>query len=61
MLKWFRKDPVAELKNRYAKLLIEARDLQRNGDIIGFSHKTAEAETLQTEIDKLESQSKHAD
>ena len=61
MLKWFRKDPVEELKSNYAKLLIEARDLQRNGDIIGFSHKTAEAEALQKEIDELEAVSKRAD
>lgn len=54
MLKWFKKDPLVALQQQYATKLREARDLQRKGDIVGFSDKTAEAEELLKEIDALE-------
>lgn len=54
MLKWFKKDPVATLQKQYEKLLVEARDLQRNGDIIGFADKTAESEEVLKQIDELQ-------
>lgn len=54
MLKWFKKDPVAQLQKQYEKLLVEARDLQRNGDIIGFADKTAESEEILRQIDELQ-------
>jgi len=52
----FRKDPVKSKKAKYARLLEEARDLQRNGDIQGFAEKTAEAEELWQTIEELEQQ-----
>lgn len=50
----FRKDPVKRRKAEYARLLEEARDLQRNGDIQGFAEKTAAAEELWKSIEELE-------
>ncbi|MEM6455941.1 MAG: DUF6435 family protein [Acidobacteriota bacterium] len=50
----FKKDPKKALEKRYAKLLEEARDLQRGGDIAGFAKKTEEAEAVAAEIDALE-------
>lgn len=38
----FKKDPAKQLREQYAKLLEEARDLQRKGDIKGFAQKSAE-------------------
>ncbi len=49
-------DPATEvekLNQQYAKLLTEARDLQRKGDIKGFAVKTAEAEEVMTKIMEL--------
>ena len=57
MLNWFKRDPVAALQKQYEKLLVEARDLQRNGDIIGFADKTAEAEEVLRQIDELQAAS----
>lgn len=53
MLNWFKKDPVQALQKQYEKLLVEARDLQRNGDILGYADKTAESEQLLKQIDEL--------
>jgi hypothetical protein len=46
-------DPAKELEKlnqQYEKLLAEARDLQRKGDIKGFAVKTAEAEEVMNKI-----------
>ncbi len=43
-------NPVKALEKKYARLMEEARNLQRNGDIEGFAAKSAEAETLLAEI-----------
>jgi hypothetical protein len=51
----FKKDPVKKLRESYARLLEEARDLQRNGDIKGFAQKSAEAEELWRQIEALTS------
>ncbi len=51
MFKWFRKDPVAMLQKQYEKLLVEARDLQRHGDIVGYAEKTAESEKVLKQLD----------
>ena len=53
MFKWLQKSRVAGLNREYAKLLVEARDLQRKGDIVAFAGKTAEAEDLLRQIDEL--------
>jgi hypothetical protein len=49
----FRKDPSVKLRARYAKMLEEARDLQRKGDIRNFALKTAEAEEVLKQIQAL--------
>jgi hypothetical protein len=49
----FKKDPAKQLKEEYAKLLEEARDLQRKGDIKGFAQKSAEAEAVMEKIESL--------
>ena len=51
MFKLFRKDPLKKLEAEYARLLQEARDLQRNGDIQGFAVMTARAEELGRQIE----------
>jgi len=48
-----KKDPKQALEKRWMKLLEEARDLQRRGDIPGFAKKTAEAEAVRNELDAL--------
>ncbi len=53
MLKWFRSDPTKKLRKRYEQKLLEARDLQRKGDIQGFAQKSAEAEAIMQEIERL--------
>jgi len=50
----FKKDPVKKLEKKYEKLLEEAMNLQRGGDIKGYAAKMAEAEEVQKEIEKLE-------
>jgi hypothetical protein len=42
-----------QLQQRYLELLEQARDLQRNGDIRGFAERTAEAESVGRELDRL--------
>lgn len=44
-------DPSRALERHYNKLLKEARDLQRKGDIPAFAAKTREAEDLRMRID----------
>lgn len=52
---------LTDLRRRYATLLEEARDLQRNGDIEGFAAKTAEAEAVGAQIDAAEAASRRKD
>ena len=49
--KW--KDPTRPLQKQYGKLLLEARNLQRGGDIPAFAKKTAEAEEVRKKIEEL--------
>ena len=42
------------MREQYAKLLEEARDLQRKGDIKGFAQKSAEAEEVAKKLEALE-------
>lgn len=53
MFNLFKKDPVKELEKKYARLMEEAMQLQRKGDIKGYAAKIAEAEAVQKEIDAL--------
>lgn len=57
MFGFLKRDPVKKLETEYFKLLEEARDLQRKGDIEGFASKTAEAEDLATRLDAAKKQS----
>ena len=50
----FKKDPAKQLQEQYAKLLEEARDLQRKGDIKGFAQKSAEAEEIAKKLEGFE-------
>ncbi len=49
----FKKDPVKKLEKEYLRLLEEAMQLQRGGDIKGYAAKMAEAEAVQQRIDQL--------
>lgn len=46
MFNLFKRDPNAQLKRKYAKLMEEATALQRQGNIKGYAAKVAEAEAL---------------
>ncbi len=50
----FKKDPAKQLREQYAKLLEEARDLQRKGDIKGFAQKSEEAEEIAKKLEELQ-------
>ncbi|MBI1228326.1 MAG: Lacal_2735 family protein [Bacteroidetes bacterium] len=49
----FKKDPAKQLREQYAKLLEEARDLQRKGDIKGYAEKSAQAEEVLQKLEAL--------
>jgi hypothetical protein len=53
MFSLFNKDPKAKLKKTYEKLLSEALEAQRRGDIRQYSELTAKAEDIAQEIDAL--------
>lgn len=53
MVKIFKRDPIKKLEAEYKRLLIEARDLQRNGDVLRSAQVTAEAEEIGKQIDEL--------
>lgn len=53
MFNLFKKDPVKKLEKTYQKLLEEAMNLQRNGDIKGYALKMEEAEKIQKQIEEL--------
>lgn len=46
-------DPARPLEKQYSKLLKEARDIQRKGDIPAFAKKTREAEEINKKIEEL--------
>ena len=46
-------DPTRPLEKQYSKLLKEARDIQRKGDIPAFAKKTREAEEINKKIEEL--------
>lgn len=49
----FKKDPVKDLQKQYQKLMEEAMQLQRNGDLKSYALKIAEAEELLKKLDAL--------
>ncbi len=54
MFGFFKSDPKKKLQEKYEKLLYEAMQFQRNGDIKSYSMITAEAEKVHDEIKKLQ-------
>lgn len=48
----FKKDPIKKLEKKHKKLLEEAMQLQRGGDIKGYARKMAEAEAVEKEIEE---------
>jgi hypothetical protein len=56
MFNFFKKNPTAQLEKKYEKLLEEAMQLQRKGDIKGYAIKSAEAEEVLQEIEKINAQ-----
>jgi hypothetical protein len=53
MFNFFKTDPIKKLRKQYEQKMLEARDLQRSGDIQAFAHKTAEAEAIMEEMERL--------
>ena len=50
----FKKNPTKELEKQHERLLEEAMQLQRKGDIKGYAAKTAEAERVMDQIVELQ-------
>lgn len=50
----FKKDPAKQLRQQYEKLLEEARDLQRKGDIKGYAQKSTEAEEVAKQLERIQ-------
>lgn len=50
----FKKDPVKKLEKEHAKLLEQAMNLQRGGDIKGYAQKMAEAEAVAKKIEEAQ-------
>ena len=47
---------IAKLEKEYGRLLEQARDIQRNGDVVAASAKTAEAERVRERIEAIEAE-----
>ncbi|WP_283789458.1 DUF6435 family protein (plasmid) [Bermanella sp. WJH001] len=56
MLSLFKKDPVKKLKKAYMAKLEQAMLAQRNGDIKTYSQLSTEAEAINAQITKLQTQ-----
>jgi hypothetical protein len=54
----FKKDPIKKLEKQYLRLMEEARNIQRGGDIKAFAAKSAEAEEVAKEIERLKEEKK---
>jgi hypothetical protein len=52
----FKKDPVKKLEKKYLKLMEEAMEIQRGGDIKAYAQKSSEAEKVAEEIERLKSE-----
>ena len=53
MLSLFKKDPTKKMEKEYLKMLEQARDIQRSGDIKAYAKKMADAEELWQKIETL--------
>jgi Family of unknown function (DUF6435) len=47
-----KKDPIKTMEEQHKKLLTEARDIQRSGNLRLYAEKIAEAEQLEAKIEK---------
>jgi len=54
----FKKDPVKQLEKKYLKLMEQAMNIQRGGDIKAYAKKMAEAEDVAKEIEELKKKQK---
>ncbi len=50
----FKKDPLEQLNKKYRALLEDGQQLQRNGDIEGYSRVSSEADKVLKEIEAIE-------
>ena len=48
-----KRDPLKSLTARYEKLLVAARDAQRNGDLALYGALTEQSEAIAADIDRL--------
>ena len=55
MFSLFKKDPAKELQKTYEKLMKDAVEAQRNGDIATYSELSSKAEDCAKKIDQLKS------
>ncbi|MDH3709212.1 MAG: DUF6435 family protein [Cyclobacteriaceae bacterium] len=51
MFTLFKKNPIKKLNRQYQKLMEEARDIQRTGDLKLYAQKIEEAELVAQEIE----------
>ena len=54
----FKKDPLKKMEKEHAKMLEEAMQIQRSGDIKGYAAKMAEADELEKKIMALREENK---
>ncbi|MBR9919268.1 MAG: Lacal_2735 family protein [Bacteroidetes bacterium] len=57
MFSFFKKDPARKLEKEYEKILLEARDVQRSGDIKGYARLMAKSEEILKEIESIRNKS----
>lgn len=50
---WFSTDKKGSLEKKYRKLMEEARDIQRSGDIKAYAIKSDEADQVLKELEAL--------
>ena len=53
MFKLFNHNPTKKLQREYRKVLLEARDIQRSGDLKLYARKMEEAESIAHKIAQL--------
>ncbi len=60
MFKFLRKDRTTQLAKLYEAKLKEARDIQRNGDVVAAARITAEAEEIRVQLEAAEQEKRSA-
>lgn len=54
----FKKDPIKQMEKEYEKMMEEAMQIQRGGDIKAYALKVAEAEELLKKIEAMRAEKK---